>query len=127
MIALFIGGTGTISMAITRLAVAQGWKLYLLNRGNRHAKDIPEGVELINADIYNESDVAEKIKGMEFDVVCDFIVFHPSALERDYRLFKGRTIANVLTHPEFQKDDPEFDDWCDKVIETLEAAKKNFK
>ena len=27
MIALFIGGTGTISMAITRLAVAQGWKL----------------------------------------------------------------------------------------------------
>ena len=118
MIALFIGGTGTISMAITRLAVAQGWKLYLLNRGNRPAKDIPEGVELINADIYNES---------EFDVVCDFIVFHPSALERDYRLFKGRTIANVLTHPEFQKDDPEFDDWCDKVIETLEAAKKNFK
>ncbi len=114
-------------MAITRLAVAQGWKLYLLNRGNRPAEDIPEGVELINADIYNESDVAEKIKGMEFDVVCDFIVFHPSALERDYRLFKGRTIANVQAHPEFQKDDPEFDDWCDKVIETLEAAKKNFK
>ena len=127
MKALFIGGTGTISMAITRLAVAQGWKLYLLNRGNRPAEDIPAGVEIINADIYDEAAVAEKIKGMQFDVVCDFIVFHPSALERDYRLFKGRTIANVLAHPEFQKDDPEFDAWCDKVIETLEAAKKNFK
>ena len=91
MKALFIGGTGTISMAITRLAVVQGWKLYLLNRGNRPAEDIPAGVEIINADIYNESDVAEKIKGMQFDVVCDFIVFHPSALERDYRLFKGKT------------------------------------
>ena len=95
MKALFIGGTGTISMAITRLAVAQGWKLYLLNRGNRPAEDIPAGVEIINADIYNESDVAEKIKGMEFDVVCDFIVFHPSALERDYRLFKGNQAVHV--------------------------------
>ena len=91
MKALFIGGTGTISMAITRLAVAQGWNLYLLNRGNRPAGDIPEGVELINVDIYDESAVAEEIKGMQFDVVCDFIVFHPSALERDYRLFKGKT------------------------------------
>lgn len=91
MIALFIGGTGTISMAITRLAASQGWKLYLLNRGNRPAEDIPAGVEIINADIYNESDVAEKIKGMQFDVVCDFIVFHSIALERDYRLFKGKT------------------------------------
>lgn len=78
-------------MAITRLAVAQGWKLYLLNRGNRPAGDIPEGVEIIQADIYDEAAVADKLKGMHFDVVCDFIVFHPSALERDYRLFKGKT------------------------------------
>ena len=56
-------------MAITRLAVAQGWKLYLLNRGNRPAEDIPAGVEIINADIYDEAAVAEKIKGMQFDVV----------------------------------------------------------
>jgi len=114
-------------MAITRLAASQGWKLYLLNRGKRPAEDIPAGVEIIQADIYDEAAVADKLKGMEFDVVCDFIVFHPSVLERDYRLFKGRTIANVLAHLEFQKDDPEFDAWCDKVIETLEAAKKNFK
>ena len=35
-------------MAITRLAVAQGWKLYLLNRGNRPAEDIPKLVEKLN-------------------------------------------------------------------------------
>lgn len=91
MKALFIGGTGTISMAITRLAVEKGWEMYLLNRGNRKISDIPAGVKLITADIYNEADVAEKIKDLEFDVVCDFIVFHVSALERDYRLFKNKT------------------------------------
>ena len=42
--ALFIGGTGTISMAITRsLANNEGWHLTLLNRGNRKS-DIPDGV-----------------------------------------------------------------------------------
>jgi len=88
MKALFIGGTGTISMAITRLALELGWEIYLLNRGNRKA---PVGTKQIVADIYNEADVADKIKALQFDVVCDFIAFHASALERDYRLFKGKT------------------------------------
>lgn len=88
MKALFIGGTGTISMAITRLAVEQGWEIYLLNRGNR---DAPAGTKQIVADIYDEADVAKKIVDLNFDVVCDFIAFHYSALERDYRLFKNKT------------------------------------
>lgn len=64
MKALFIGGTGTISMAITRLAVARGWDVYLLNRGTRNASDIPAGVKQITADIYDEALVAEKIKDL---------------------------------------------------------------
>ena len=75
-------------MAITRLAVEQGWEIYLLNRGNREA---PAGTKQIVADIYDEAGVAEKIKDLKFDVVCDFIAFHYSALERDYRLFNGKT------------------------------------
>ena len=52
--ALFIGGTGTISMAITRsLAQNEGWHLTLLNRGNRKV-DITEGVDVINVDINDE-------------------------------------------------------------------------
>ena len=42
---LFVGGTGTISMAITRLLAGQGHELYLLNRGNRNAA-LPENVNL---------------------------------------------------------------------------------
>lgn len=89
--ALFIGGTGTISSAVTRkVAASTEWKLYLLNRGSRSSA-IPDGVELIKADINDEADVAAKLEGMHFDCVCDFIGFVPAQAERDYRLFKGRT------------------------------------
>ncbi len=32
---LFIGGTGFISTAVSRQAIARGFELYLLNRGTR--------------------------------------------------------------------------------------------
>lgn len=90
MKALFIGGTGTISSAITRQLVEQGCELYLLNRGNRN-KALPTGVNLIQADINDEAHVAELIENLTFDVVADFIAFEPAQLERDYRLFKDKT------------------------------------
>ncbi|MBT4500634.1 MAG: NAD-dependent dehydratase, partial [Gemmatimonadetes bacterium] len=42
---LFIGGTGTISTACTRLAAERGIELYLLNRGQRQV-EIPNGVQV---------------------------------------------------------------------------------
>lgn len=91
MKALFIGGTGTISMAITRqLAQNPDWELYLLNRGTR-TEELPEGIKTITADINNEAQAAAALEGMTFDCVCDFIAFVPGQLERDYRLFKGKT------------------------------------
>ena len=91
MKALFIGGTGTISMAIVRrLAEKTDWEVWLLNRGRR-AADVPEGVRTITADISNEKDVAEKLKDMTFDTVCEFIGFTVDQVERDWRLFKDKT------------------------------------
>ena len=91
MKALFIGGTGTISTAIVhRLAEMGNWEIWLLNRGNR-AEAVPEGVHQIIADISDEADVAKKLEGMDFDVVSEFIGFVPEQVERDYRLFKGKT------------------------------------
>lgn len=88
---LFIGGTGTISSAITRqLAADSRFELYLINRGT-YAKEVPANVKTIVADINDEEDVAKKLEGMTFDSVCDFIGFVPEQLERDYRLFKGKT------------------------------------
>lgn len=92
MKALFIGGTGTISMAITRsLATNLDWELYLLNRGTRSA-ELPSNVKVINVtDVNDEESVAKAIEGMTFDTVCDFICFHKEQVERDIRLFKGKT------------------------------------
>lgn len=87
---LIIGGTGTISTAITKSLAASEHELWLLNRGRSNA-NLPEGVNFITADINNESEASEKLKGMTFDVVCDFIGFVKSQLERDFRLFNGKT------------------------------------
>ncbi len=90
MKALFVGGTGIISSAISSALVEQGWELYLLNRGNRTER-LPEGVKLLRADINDEELVCSLIKDENFDVVADFIAFVPSQVERDIRLFSGRT------------------------------------
>ncbi len=91
MKALFIGGTGTISMAITKqLAENPDWELYLLNRGNR-SDEVPENVKVLSVDINDEAAVTALLGDMQFDTVCDFIGFVPAQLERDYRLFKDRT------------------------------------
>ncbi len=91
MKALFIGGTGKISMAISKLLVQKGWELYLLNRSNRSSELDSLKVNFITCDINDEQKVQSLIKDLDFDVVADFIAFVPEQLERDYRLFKDKT------------------------------------
>jgi nucleoside-diphosphate-sugar epimerase len=87
---LIIGGTGTISSAITRQLAASGQDLWLLNRGTRK-QEVPAGVKQIVADISNEEEVMRLLGDVQFDAVCEFIGFVPEQVERDIRLFKGRT------------------------------------
>ncbi len=88
--ALFIGGTGTISTEISRLCVKKGWDLTLLNRG-KTTELIPEGAHLLQADIQKEESIRELLKDRTWDVVADFIAFTPEQVERDIRLFQGKT------------------------------------
>lgn len=92
---LLIGGTGTISSAITRQLATEGHDLYVLNRGSRR-KELPEGVKQIIADIHHDDEVREAIGSLSFDVVCEFIGFVPSDVERDLRLFCGKTRQYVF-------------------------------
>lgn len=91
MKALFIGGTGTISTAIVKqLSTDPSWEVWLLNRGNR-ASVVPENVHVIECDVHDEKAAEEKLSGMTFDVVGDFIGFTVEDVERDYRLFNEKT------------------------------------
>ena len=92
---LFIGGTGQISSAIVRRLVKEKkHDVWLLNRGNR---PVPEGVHQIIGDMNDEAKVADAIGDMTFDAVCEFIGFTVDQVERDYRLFKGKTKQYVYT------------------------------
>jgi len=85
-----IGGTGTISSAITRQLAKSGHDLWLLNRGSRK-NEVPQGVKQIIADIDDTAEVLRQIGDEQFDAVCEFIGFVPAHVERDIHLFSGRT------------------------------------
>lgn len=87
---LLIGGTGTISSAVTRQLAAAGHELWLLNRGTRRV-EMPAGIRQVTADINDELRVRQLLGDERFDVVCEFIGFVAGQVERDIRLFAGRT------------------------------------
>lgn len=86
MKALFIGGTGNISAAATRLALAQGIEVVHLNRGNR--PPMP-GVRTIQADIGRQDETRAALGGERFDSVVNWIAFIQDDVQRDYELFAG--------------------------------------
>jgi nucleoside-diphosphate-sugar epimerase len=91
---LFIGGTGFISTAVSRLAVEMGMELYLLNRGRREAERglaAPAGSRSLVADIHDRAGLLRALEGMDFDVVVDWIAYTPEDIERDLQVFGGRT------------------------------------
>lgn len=86
---LFIGGTGNISSACTRLAIAENVELFHLNRGN--SQDNIDGVRLIKADIHDFESVKLAIRPYNFDVVVNFVAFTAEDVHRDFELFKDKT------------------------------------
>ncbi len=91
---LFIGGTGLISGACTRLALERGMELFLLNRGGK--PDAAPGATVLVADAHDEPAAETALAGHRFDAVVDWIAFTPDDVERDLRLFRGRTDQFVL-------------------------------
>jgi len=86
---LFIGGTGIISTACTALAAQRGFDLTLLTRG-QHGSQLPPGVKTLIADV-NDPVLQKKLEHESFDAVVDWIAFTPADIERDLKLFQGRT------------------------------------
>ena len=110
---LFLGGTGIISTACTRLAVASGFEVTLLNRSQRNPI---AGTHQLTADI-NDPSLPAQLASQQFDAVVDFIAFDPAAIEQRLALFRGRTAQYVfissasayqkpLTHPLITESTP---------------------
>ena len=87
---LFIGGTGVISTACARAAVADGFAVTLLNRGASSTHEPAPGAEVVTADIRDRDATAAALDGREFDVVVDFLTFTPDQLEANLELLHGR-------------------------------------
>jgi hypothetical protein len=71
-----------------------------------------------------------------YDCTGHDIVFDCTKLKRAVPGFQAvtrfdegvrRSVAYVLSHPELQVEEPEFDAWCDRVIEAQEKAKACFQ
>ncbi|MFD1673892.1 SDR family oxidoreductase [Alicyclobacillus fodiniaquatilis] len=106
---LFIGGTGVISQAVSRLAVERGVELFLLNRGKRSAF-VPKGATVIQGDIRDVQATKEALGNQRFDVIVDWIGFTPAQAQVDIELFQAKTDQYIyissasvyqkpLTHP----------------------------
>ena len=85
---LFIGGTGFISTAVSRLAVSRGFELFHLNRARRGMA--VDGVRTLVADIHQPEAARRALAGHQFDVVVDWIAYTPADIERDLDLFAGQ-------------------------------------
>ena len=87
---LFIGGTGIISSACSRVAVEAGIQLFHLRRG-KTGRQVPLGIKVLAGDIRDPASARAALGNLKFDVVVDFIAFTPEHIALDLDLFRGRT------------------------------------
>jgi nucleoside-diphosphate-sugar epimerase len=88
---LFLGGTGVISAGSVALAAQRGWEVTVLNRGQSTVRPVPDGVELISADVREAGAISAAICDREFDTVCDFLSFTPDQVTQTLSQVEGRT------------------------------------
>ena len=116
MKALFIGGTGNISTACSKLALEKNIELHILNRGNLKRTELDRS-HFIKGDINDQSQIETLLKDKKFDVVVNFIAFTPADIERDIALFSGNCKQYIfissasayqkpLTHPIISESTP---------------------
>jgi nucleoside-diphosphate-sugar epimerase len=84
---LFIGGSGVISSACSRLAIERGIDLCLLKR----SAGGPAGATVLRGDIRDPASVKEALGSREFDAVVDWVAFTAQHIQTDMDLFRDRT------------------------------------
>jgi nucleoside-diphosphate-sugar epimerase len=89
--ALFIGGSGIISSACSRVAVERGIDLFVLNRGHSTTRPLPAEVTVLRGDVRDRASVRDALGAREFDAVVDWVAYTPGQVQADVETFRGRT------------------------------------
>jgi len=91
---LLLGGTGNLSRACAREALARGCEVSLLTRG-RHPEAAPEGAALVRGDAADAAALGDLAR-RRFDAVVDFLAFDAEDVARALTAFGGRVGQYVL-------------------------------
>jgi len=97
---LLIGGTGLISSEVSRLALAEGHEVTLVNRGRSSLPTAP-GAHIIHADATDAESLraalrGPRLRGERFDSVVQFIAYEPEHVLADLETFRRLTDRYVL-------------------------------
>lgn len=98
---LLIGGTGTISTPICEhLSNDPAIDLYVMNRGHR---PLPANATQILCDFHDVKAMEQALAPYTFDIVCNFILYHPQEARQQVAFFKGKIrqyifISTVVTY-----------------------------
>lgn len=88
---LIIGGTGTISLPITKkLAANQDNQVFVLNRGNRNTV-LPKSITTIRGDITDSEAMHSLLAHQHYDCVINFIIWNAQDAEQNIALFREKT------------------------------------
>ena len=83
---LFIGGTGNISAECAALLHQRGHEILVLSRGR---SAVPPGYRAIQADRKDPAAMRAALKGVQPDVVLNFLGYDLADVQADYELFNG--------------------------------------
>ena len=76
---------------------------------------------------FNGSLLGDKANTVVFDISKLKRLVPGFAPEKSMEQGLRETVQNVLKHPELQREDPEFDAWCDRVIAARQMALDSLK
>jgi len=93
---LFIGGTGIISSACVAEAIRRGHDVHVLNRSASSLRPVHPEATVHRANIRDTAAVRQVLRGLDFDVVADFVSFEPQHVHAAVELFTGRTDQYVF-------------------------------
>jgi nucleoside-diphosphate-sugar epimerase len=100
---LLVGGSGFVSGALARLAVAQGYQVWTVTRGQH---PLPAGVTPLVADRHDPQAFSAAIAGAgrTWDVVVECIGFEPADLRQDIATFRERARHFIFISSDFVYD-----------------------